>query len=231
MLITALTKFTALDFPGKLACIVFTGGCNFRCGFCYNDEFVLPERLAGLKTPIPFEVVLNFLKSRRGFLDGVVICGGEPTVQVDLEDRIREIKELGYSVKLDTNGSNPLVLKRLIDKRLVDFIAMDLKDDLPYRRELVGVAISPDLIRRSIGLIKESGLDYEFRTTVVPGFHDEEVVRRMGGVLGRVRKWSLQRFVGKKTLDPQFGVLGEVTVDMKGLMGIAGEFSEEGEIR
>ena len=105
MLITAITKFTTIDFPGKLACIIFTGGCNLRCAFCHNPEFVLPEKLEEVKhSAIPFETVMNFLKARKGMLEGVVICGGEPTVQADLIERMREIRLLGYAIKLDTNG-------------------------------------------------------------------------------------------------------------------------------
>jgi anaerobic ribonucleoside-triphosphate reductase activating protein len=127
MLITALTKLTLLDFPGRLACIIFTGGCNLRCGYCHNAEFVLPERMAALGKGLPFETVKKFLESRKGMLDGVVICGGEPTLQLDLMEKLREIKEMGFAVKLDTNGSNPLALKRIIEAGLVDFVDVGTK--------------------------------------------------------------------------------------------------------
>lgn len=203
MLITALTQFTTLDFPGRLACIVFTGGCNMRCGFCHNAEFVLPEKLSKLKTLLPFEVVKNFLKKRKGLLDGVVICGGEPTVQSDLLERIEEIKELGFAVKLDTNGSNPAVLKKLIERKLIDYVAMDLKDNFPYRKKLVGLAINDSLLKQSIQIIKESGIEHEFRTTILPEFHDERTLREMAKIVGGSR-WAWQRFRNGKTLESGF---------------------------
>ena len=204
MLVTAFTKFTALDFPGHLACIIFTGGCNLRCGFCHNAEFVIPEKLAQIKQTLPFETVMNFLKRRVGLLDGVVICGGEPTVQADLIERIKEIRELGFAVKLDSNGANPAVLERVLAEGLVDYVAMDLKDALPYRRELVGVDIPAAVIRRSIRAIRESGVKHEFRSTILPEFHDMGTLRAMGGEIEGAQKWSLQMFRSGKTLNEEF---------------------------
>lgn len=228
MLITALTKFTALDFPGRLACIIFTGGCNLRCGFCHNAEFVLPEKLAEIKVTIPFETVVNFLRKRVGLLDGVVICGGEPTVQADLLDRMREIKEMGFAVKLDTNGANPAVLEKALAEGLVDYVAMDLKDALPYRRELVGVEIPAEVLRKSIGLIRKSGVAHEFRSTVLPEFHDMETLRKMGGEIEGAQKWSLQIFRNGKTLQEEFGrkmefgrgELEKVAEELGGFVGV-----------
>ena len=205
MLITALTKLTLLDFPGRLACIIFTGGCNLRCGYCHNAEFVLPERMAALGEGLPFETVKKFLASRKGMLDGVVICGGEPTLQLDLMEKLREIKEMGFAVKLDTNGSNPVALKKIIEAGLVDFVAMDVKDALPYRKELVGVTIGEAAIRESIRLIKESGLDYEFRTTVWPEYHGVEVLRKIGMEIVGAKNWYLQKGRRGKTLAEKFG--------------------------
>lgn len=207
MLITALTKFTTIDFPGRLACILFTGGCNFRCGFCHNAEFVLPERLKEI-TNIPFETVINFLGERRGLLDGVSICGGEPTMHPDLPDKMREIKNLGFQIKLDTNGSNPAMLKRIIEEELVDYLAMDLKDALPYRKELVGVDIPAETIRQSIELVIAAGatprVEYEFRSTIIPYYHDLETLRKMGESITGAKKWVLQGFRNEKTLRDGF---------------------------
>ena len=205
MLITALTKFTAIDFPGKLACIIFTGGCNLRCGFCHNPEFVIPEKLEEMKkSAIPFESVLNFLKARQGMLEGVVICGGEPTIQPDLIDRLREIRGLGYAIKLDTNGLNPGLLKKIMAEGLVDYIAMDLKMPINYSKELVGVTITDGVLLESVEMIMNSGIDYEFRTTVIPGIHNEKVLAEMGGQILGASKWALQGFRNSKTLSPVF---------------------------
>jgi pyruvate formate lyase activating enzyme len=205
MLITALTKFTAIDFPGKLACIIFTGGCNLRCGFCHNPEFVIPEKLEEMKkSAIPFESVLNFLKARQEMLEGVVICGGEPTVQPDLIDRMRDIRGLGFAIKLDTNGLNPGVLRRAITEGLVDYIAMDLKMPINYSKELVGVTIANGVLAESVEMIMNSGIDYEFRTTVIPGIHNEKVLAEMGEQILGAAKWALQGFRNAKTLSPVF---------------------------
>ncbi len=218
MLITALTKLSLLDFPGRLACIIFTGGCNLRCGYCHNAEFVLPERVRELGRGLPFETVMGFLRGRKGMLDGVVICGGEPTVQPDLLERIRDIRELGLQVKLDTNGSNPAVLRKLLAAGLLDYIAMDLKDALPYRRELVGVGIDAAVIRESIDLIKSSGLEYEFRSTIWPQFHDMETLEQMGEEIAGARLWALQMGRGGKTLMENFECDGEFRRDEVGLL-------------
>jgi pyruvate formate lyase activating enzyme len=204
MIITALTKFTAIDYPGRLACILFTGGCNFRCGFCHNAEFVLPEKLKELSQTIPFETVLNFLQERRGMLDGISICGGEPTLHPDLPDKMKEIKNLGFLIKLDTNGTNPKMLEAIIERGLVDYLAMDLKDTLPYRKELVGVEMDAKIIERSIELVKNAGVEYEFRSTILPDYHDLKRLREMGESINGADKWVLQAFRSAKTLRDEF---------------------------
>lgn len=204
MIITALNKFTALDFPGHLACIIFTGGCNLRCGYCHNGEFVLPEKLACLRSWLPFEAVKNFLISREGLLEGVVICGGEPTVQPDLLDRLAEIKALGYAIKLDTNGSRPGVLAEALKRNLIDYVAMDIKDALPYRKVLVGTDIPAENIRESIKIIMNSPIDYEFRSTILPSFHNQEVLDKMAKEIQGAKKWVWQKFRNQKTLNSRF---------------------------
>ncbi len=232
MIITALTKFTAIDYPGRLACIIFTGGCNLRCGFCHNADFVLPERLKQLTQTLPFEVVLNFLKARQGMLDGVSICGGEPTIHPDLPEKIKQIKDLGFLVKLDTNGTNPLMLERLINEKLVDFLAMDLKDALPYREELVGVKIPADILKVSIDLVKGSGLEYEFRSTILPDYHDLETLRAMGEEIRGANKWVLQGFRNAKTLREEFqGLAGFGRSDLEELSSILAQYAKVVEFR
>ena len=168
MKLGGLVKFTLIDFPGYPAAIVFTQGCNFRCRYCHNPELVYPHLF---QESVPEEEVMSFLKRRQGTLDGVVISGGEPTLQADLVRFMAGIKALGYKTKLDTNGTRPDVLKELIDKKLVDFIAMDLKAPLTKYAAITGVEANENIIRQSIDLIRQSGLSYQFRTT-----YDKEVL-------------------------------------------------------
>ena len=168
MKLGGLVKFTLIDFPGTPAAIVFTQGCNFRCRYCHNPELVYPH----LFTPsMPQEEVMAFLQRRQGTLEGVVVSGGEPTLQEDLIRFMTDVKALGYKTKLDTNGTRPEVLKELIDKKLVDFIAMDLKAPLDKYALITGVEANSTVIRQSMDLILKSGLGYQFRTT-----YDKEVL-------------------------------------------------------
>ncbi|MCC6643387.1 anaerobic ribonucleoside-triphosphate reductase activating protein [Candidatus Peregrinibacteria bacterium] len=209
MLITGLNKLTLLDFPGHLACIIFTGGCNVRCGYCHNAQFVLPEKIIELGKGIAFETVVNFLKNRQGKLDGVVICGGEPTVHPDLPKKLKAIKELGFKIKLDTNGFNPKMLEDCLRQGLLDYIAMDIKDALPYRPELVGVTMDAEKIRESIKVIRESGVNYEFRSTILPSKHDEEILGRMVQEIKGSKRWVLQKFRSQQILSTAFSKLPE----------------------
>ncbi|MBQ8033294.1 MAG: anaerobic ribonucleoside-triphosphate reductase activating protein [Elusimicrobiaceae bacterium] len=168
MKLGGLVKFTLIDFPGTPAAIVFTQGCNFRCRYCHNPELVYPHLFT---EPMPQEEVMAFLKRRQGTLEGVVISGGEPTLQSDLVPFMESIKALGYKIKLDTNGTRPDVLKELIDNKLVDFIAMDLKAPLAKYAAITGVEANSTVIRQSMDLIVKSGLGYQFRTT-----YDKEVL-------------------------------------------------------
>lgn len=205
MLLSGIQKFTLLDFPGHIACILFTGGCNYRCGFCHNPEFVLPEELAKLrKNFIPEEAALNFLKKRRGMLDGVVISGGEPTIMPDLERFIRKVRNLGFAVKLDTNGNHPEVLRSLIGKGLVDYVAMDFKTSLSGYRALVGNGADEMKLRESIELLKEGAVEYEFRTTLIREVHTPAILKTMCKTLSGVKRLYLQTFRSGITLDPAF---------------------------
>jgi len=168
MKIGGLIKFTLIDFPGCPAAIVFTQGCNFRCRYCHNPELVYPHMF---QEPVTEEEVKSFLVRRQGTLEGVVVSGGEPTLQPDIVRFMSDVKALGYKTKLDTNGSRPDVLQELIDKKLVDFIAMDLKAPLDKYALITGVDANATILRRSMDLIRQSGLPYEFRTT-----YDKEVL-------------------------------------------------------
>ncbi|MFZ2299854.1 MAG: anaerobic ribonucleoside-triphosphate reductase activating protein [Candidatus Moraniibacteriota bacterium] len=205
MIISGIQKFTLLDFPGKIACILFTGGCHYRCGFCHNPEFVLPEQLAKLsKSFIPEEVALNFLQKRRGMLDGVVISGGEPTIMPDLESFIVKVRDLGFAVKLDTNGNRPEVLRSLIKKDLVDYIAMDFKTSLPGYRSLVGNGADEMKLRESIELLKKGDINYEFRTTLIREVHTPGILEAMRDTLSGAKRLYFQTFRSGITLDPAF---------------------------
>ena len=193
MLIKGLQKLTLLDFPGKIACTVFTYGCNFRCPFCHNASLVLKERAN--EDFIDEEDFFTFLKSRLGRLEGVCISGGEPTLMPDLEDFIKRIKALGLAVKLDTNGYRPDVLSLLIEKGLVDYVAMDIKNSKERYGETVGIKdFDTAPIEKSVEILKSSGIGYEFRTTLVADLHTDLDMTRIGVWIGDVPKYFLQDF-------------------------------------
>lgn len=192
MKIYGLQKLTLLDYPEKTACTIFTGGCNFRCPFCHNA--LLVTDIDDAKT-YSEEEILDFLSKRRGLLDGVCITGGEPLINSDIADFIRKIKDLGYKVKLDTNGTFPKRLKELIDNRLVDYVAMDIKNSKEKYGKTAGMKnVSLSDIEKSINLLKLSGIDYEFRTTVVKELHTEEDISRIAEWIKGAKRYFLQNF-------------------------------------
>jgi pyruvate formate lyase activating enzyme len=199
MIIKGLEKQTVLDYPGKLACTIFTFGCNFRCGYCHNPELIVDDGRPEIKQ----EDVLNFLEKRKGFLDGVCITGGEPTLNKNLPDFISKIKSMGFSIKLDTNGTNPSMLDELIKKNLIDYIAMDIKAPLEFYDKVTNVNVNKEDIRRSVELIKNFP-NHEFRITVVPGLFNEEHAKMIGEWLKGSDKFYIQQFRGIKTLDETF---------------------------
>ena len=233
MKISGIQKVTLIDYPGKVACTLFLFGCNFRCGFCHNPELVL----GSIKKKFSKEEVLGFLEKRKEKLEGVCITGGEPLVSLD-KYFLREIKNLGYSIKLDTNGSFPEKLKEIIDEGLVNFIAMDIKGCKEDYSEIVGVKIEIEKIEESIKLIVTSGLDYEFRTTIVPEIHDEQNVKEMCkwifGLAGRKpKKYCLQGFANNgKFVDSGYQKVKNVNEErLKELKEIVGKYFEDVEVR
>lgn len=192
MRIGGFQKFSLIDYPGKMAAIIFTQGCNFRCGYCYNAQLVFPK---SFQEPIPEEVVLDFLTSRQGKLQGVVVTGGEPTLQKGLLAFLVKLKRLNFLVKLDTNGSHPEVLEAILKCRLVDFIAMDIKTSLPAYEKAIGVPIDIGRIQESIQLIRESGLPHQFRTTLVKKYCSKDDLKEIKELLGRPHQYVLQAFV------------------------------------
>ena len=198
MNINGLQKLTLLDYPGRVACTVFLAGCNMRCPWCHNSEFIEQDA----EVVMTDDELIKFLKGRTGILDGVAITGGEPLFRRDIQDLLKKIKDLGYSIKLDTNGSFPDRLKEITDAGLVDYIAMDIKNDPPRYGITVGFPGEYDLtaIKKSIRIIMESGIDYEFRTTVVKELHDEDSFRGIGELIKGAGKYFLQCFVDRDTV-------------------------------
>ena len=190
MKISGLQKLTLLDFPGRMACTVFTYGCNFRCPFCHNALLVTEEN----SNNISEDEFFSFLKKRQGILDGVCISGGEPTLQKDLAEFIGKIKALGYSVKLDTNGSNPTILKKLIDEKLLDYVAMDIKNSPEKYSSTCGCEVDIAHIKESISIIKESDIDHEFRTTTVKEYHSAEDFDAIAEWIQGDSKYFIQHF-------------------------------------
>lgn len=191
MIIGGLQKTSLLDFPEKIAAIVFTMGCNFRCGYCHNPELINGEA--------KIEEVFEFLKTRQGKLDGVVITGGEPCLQKDLPEFIKQVKELGFAVKLDTNGSFPEMLEKVLPN--LDYVAMDIKAPLEKYSRIVNVDVDTSKILKSIEVLKNGGVDYEFRTTVVKSQLSFEDFEKIGQLIQGAPRYYLQRFEASKILD------------------------------
>ena len=233
MQIVGLQKMTLLDYPGKVACTVFLAGCNFRCPFCHNGELLAGEQPVGITE----EEFFSFLKSRVGFLDGVCITGGEPTLYPDLPDFIRKIKEMGYPVKLDTNGYRPEVLKGLLAEGLLDYVAMDVKNCPERYAETVGLPeVEIKRLEESISLLLSGNIPYEFRTTVVSEFHDQTAIRKMGEWLVSLAKGEkiprlfLQGFVDRETvLHP--GLHCPTKEEITGFLAALSPFIQKTELR
>jgi len=213
MIIAGLQKTTLIDYPGKIACVVFLAGCNFRCPWCYSSELVLPLKIVSQPRTTEKEF-FDFLRGRKGLLDGVVICGGEPTINKDLLGFIEKIKTLGFLVKLDTNGSNPKILKDLVGTKLIDYVAMDIKSspENPAYKSLMTEGVTIDDIKESVEFLKThstssgpAGFGWEFRTTVVNTIHTKEEFLEIAKWIGGTDvKYYLQNFVAQKTIDPEF---------------------------
>jgi pyruvate formate lyase activating enzyme len=200
MIFAGFQPFTMSDFPGHLAAMVFTQGCNFRCPFCHNGTLLSSAIPEG--SGYPEEEVIGFLKARRKRLDGLVVTGGEPALHPGLDTFLEKVKALGYTVKLDTNGSRPDVLVRLLNAGLIDYIAMDVKAPLGRYHQLAGVHVNTRDLEESIANIAWSGVAHEFRTTVVEPLLSRRDIRAIRALLPRASKHKLQRFVPENALDP-----------------------------
>lgn len=200
MLICGIKWTSLIDYPGKIAAVVYTNSCNFRCPFCHNHQLALGRE----NRIIAQEQLIKMLASRRGFIDGIVITGGEPTVHHDLGEFILEIKKIELLVKLDTNGSNPEMLEKLLIAKRVDFVAMDIKTSWRKYRTAAGVDIDTSRLSRSIDMIKQSGIDFEFRTTCVPSLVDESDIGEISQIVGKKGRYTLQQFQPHDTLDLEY---------------------------
>ena len=203
MKIAQILPTTLIDYPNRVAALIYTPLCNFRCPFCHNSELVLPEKIRELQL-IPENDILYFLREREKFLDALCITGGEPTLQDDLPRFIEWVKRIGLLVKLDTNGSRPEVLKELFDNHLLDYVAMDIKGPTNQYDELAGVHVDLDAVRRSIKLIIDRAPDYEFRTTAAPTITTKDIEDTVELVQG-AKRYFLQQFVvptDKDLVDP-----------------------------
>ena len=201
MLIGGFQKFSLIDYPGKICAIVFTQGCNFRCPYCYNPELVDPQKF----TPsFPEKDVFSFLKKRKGQLDAVEITGGEPTLQKDLLAFLEKIKAMGFLVKLDSNGSSPDIIQEIVQRGAVDYLAMDIKAPLERYQEITRSQVNPNDIQRTIKIIMNSDLDYEFRTTIVKSQLSPKDLLKIAQLIKGAKTYVLQKFVPSKTLDPSF---------------------------
>lgn len=203
--IAGFNRTSLLDWDGCVTAVIYLPSCNFRCPFCHNRELVLtPE----VYEDVPLEFVEDYISENREFLDGIVITGGEPTIHRDLPELVKRIKALGMKVKLDTNGTNPEMLKDLIDAGLIDYVAMDLKAPLDESYDdLAGAKVDLSKVKRSIEIIMGSGIDYEFRTTMVPILLKPEDYERMAAYIGTARKMALQHFSPRNTIDPNLSVV------------------------
>ncbi len=195
-----LEKVSLLDYPGKLSAIIFTYGCNLRCPFCHNPELVIYDFNSDIE--VKEDNLFKYLKKRKGKLDAVVITGGEPLIYNDIEILIRKIKDLGYLVKLDTNGFFPKRLKDLVNKNILDYIAMDVKYTLSDYVEQTGDKDAVKKVTESINIIQNSGIDYEFRTTFVKGIHKVEDAQNIAQTIKGSNKYYIQNFRPGKTIDP-----------------------------
>lgn len=199
--IKGVQRTSLIDYPKKVCSVIFVGNCNFRCPFCHNPELVLNE----VKEDIPADEIIKFLEKKKKWLDGICVTGGEPTLHKGLPDFLKAVKEKGFLVKLDTNGTNPAMLELLLKEKLVDYIAMDIKASIENYEKAAGVKVDKKAIKKSAKIIMDSGASYEFRTTVVPGLFDEKEAEKIGKWLKGAKKFCIQQFRNAdKTLDPKF---------------------------
>lgn len=216
-----MQKMTLLDYPGYVACTLFTGGCNFRCPFCHNALLVLD---LDENYTIPEEEVLAFLKKRQGLLDGVCVTGGEPLINKDIGDFLSKVKELGFKIKLDTNGTNPALLKELVSQNLVDYVAVDIKNSPEKYAETVGLkSFDMSTINETVNFLMKGSVDYEFRTTVTKQFHTEKSMEEAARFIRGAKRYFLQNFVDSGNLIGS-GITGQSKEEMEKLLSVVKKY-------
>ncbi|MFQ5647858.1 MAG: anaerobic ribonucleoside-triphosphate reductase activating protein [Candidatus Aenigmatarchaeota archaeon] len=227
--IKGVQKISLIEYPGRVSCVVFLPGCNFRCPFCYNTGLVLtPENVESM----PGQEFFSFLEGRKKWIEAVVVTGGEPCLSPDLPELIKKIKEMEYLVGLETNGTNPRMLERLIKENLVDYIAMDIKGPKERYPEIAGAKVNIRDIQKSIDLVRGSGLQYEFRTTFVPGLVGKQDMKRVGKWLEGAERYGVQRFMPKACLDKTFeSKVPYSKEELEEIAGIARKFFKKVEVR
>jgi len=227
MKLHGIQKMTLLDFPGVVSCTIFLGGCDFRCPFCHNFELI-----DGTAQPVmDDDELIAFLKSRKALLDGVAITGGEPCLHPDLPQLMRRIRAEGYKVKLDTNGYHPGRLKAILEEGLADYVAMDIKNSEEKYALTCGMeSLDMGKIRESILLLMNGNTDYEFRTTVIHEFHEEEDFRRMGEMIKGAKRYFLQRFTDRESV-PYGNLSAPSFDDMHRYAAIASEYVADTQLR
>ena len=230
MILKGLQKTTLLDFPTKVACTVFTSGCNFRCPFCHNASLVInPDN----SETVNIDAFFEYLKKRRNILDGACITGGEPLLQKDISEFISRIKELGYAVKLDTNGSKPEVLRSLIDNKLIDYVAMDIKGTLEKYPLICGVEEGRFIneVKESANILLENKVEYEFRTTVVRELHEKDDFHDIGKWISGAKRYFLQQFKDSGDLISQSGFSAYNKDEMEEILDIVKFYVPSAELR
>jgi len=225
MLISWINRFSLIDYPWQISCIVFTPWCNFRCNFCHNPEFVLPERLNDIsKYIIKEKQFLNFLDDRKWLLTWVSICWWEPTLQTDLLDFCRKVKEKWFLVKLDTNWRDPDLISELIEKKLVDYVAMDIKHSIGKFWVVAWVDVEEPLYLKSIKILLNSDIDYEFRTTVIKWYHTKKDIENISKYISWSKAYYLQNFKSKWILNEKFDWKSFKVMELKELKQIAEKY-------
>jgi len=229
MNIKGIHKTSLIDYPGKISSVLFTGGCNLRCGYCHNADLVCNN--CNLQSYSNADA-LEFIKKRRGLLDGITISGGEPTLAANIDEFIQRIKDLGLSVKIDTNGLNPTVIERLIGNGLLDYVAVDIKTSREKYQVLTGRRVDYNALIKTVTIIRDSQVDYELRTTCIPYYVEMEDFKSIKQSIGRVGKYYLQQFDNMHTLDKTFHDFDPYTPDtLLRFKSYVMTFADECEIR
>ena len=230
MNVRGIYKSSLVDYPGKIAAVVFNAGCNFRCGFCHNPDIVINSHVL---EKVSDDEIIRFIDSRRKFIDGVVVTGGEPTLSSDLPEFLKKIKECGFAIKLDTNGSAPEVVENLLSQNLLDYLALDIKTSPHFYPQFTSSNITFDTILKTVSIIKNSGIEYELRTTCVPGFINQEILKEIGKLTGHVKAYYLQQFSTSPSLiDNNYKNIEPFRIDyLNDLLNTVKNFSEICSIR